>query len=238
MDLLVGESLRQKLDREGRLGHDEVARIAIDVLSALEAAHARGIIHRDLKPDNVFLARSPDGREDVTVLDFGIAKVTTLGENDSEAAALTKTDSMLGTPYYMAPEQVYAKSRAVRGLRDPPERRARRPETAFPPFRAEKARTHDACSVRASRGGPREAAPEKTGTEALAALSPDRAPADRVPARARRARAVRRSACAPGRAAGGRPARTGAGSRAPRTEPARDRAGAIVAGPRPGPGRR
>jgi eukaryotic-like serine/threonine-protein kinase len=107
MDLLVGESLRQKLDRVGRLGHDEVARVAIDVLSALEAAHARGIIHRDLKPDNVFLSRAPDGREEVKVLDFGIAKVTTLGENDSEAAALTKTDSMLGTPYYMAPEQVY-----------------------------------------------------------------------------------------------------------------------------------
>jgi eukaryotic-like serine/threonine-protein kinase len=107
MDLLVGESLRDRLDRDGRIPHDEVARIAIDILSALEAAHARGIIHRDLKPDNVFLARSPTNGIDVKVLDFGIAKVTTLGENDAEAAALTRTDSMLGTPYYMAPEQVY-----------------------------------------------------------------------------------------------------------------------------------
>ena len=102
MDLLVGESLRARLDRAGRLGHEDLARITLDVLAALEEAHARGIVHRDLKPDNIFLAE--DG---VKVLDFGIAKVTTLGENDAEAAALTRTDAMLGTPYYMAPEQVF-----------------------------------------------------------------------------------------------------------------------------------
>ncbi len=108
MDLLNGESLASKLQREGSLPHDEVARIAIDVLSALEAAHARGIVHRDLKPDNIFLARSPGSRTDeVKVLDFGIAKVTTLDENDQQVAALTRTDAMVGTPFYMAPEQVY-----------------------------------------------------------------------------------------------------------------------------------
>ncbi len=108
MDLLTGESLGSKLERVGKLPHEEVTRIAIDVLSALEAAHAQGIVHRDLKPDNVFLARTPGAKtEDVKVLDFGIAKVTTLGEGDAQAAALTRTDAMVGTPYYMAPEQVY-----------------------------------------------------------------------------------------------------------------------------------
>jgi len=108
MDLLIGESLASKLAREGRLPSDEVVRVALDVLAALEAAHARGIVHRDLKPDNIFLARSPVSRlDEVKVLDFGIAKVTTLGEADAQVAALTRTDAMVGTPYYMAPEQVY-----------------------------------------------------------------------------------------------------------------------------------
>ncbi len=108
MDLLTGESLASKLAREGRLPADEVVRVALDVLAALEAAHARGIVHRDLKPDNIFLARSPGSRiDEVKVLDFGIAKVTTLGEADAQVAALTRTDAMVGTPYYMAPEQVY-----------------------------------------------------------------------------------------------------------------------------------
>jgi serine/threonine-protein kinase len=108
MDILSGESLSAKLVREGTLPQDEVVRIAIDVLSALEAAHARGIIHRDLKPDNIFLARTPGSKvDDIKVLDFGIAKVTTLNEGDAQAAALTRTDAMVGTPYYMAPEQVY-----------------------------------------------------------------------------------------------------------------------------------
>ena len=108
MDLLIGESLASKLAREGRLSSDEVVRVALDVLAALEAAHARGIVHRDLKPDNIFLARSPGSRlDEVKVLDFGIAKVTTLGEADAQVAALTRTDAMVGTPYYMAPEQVY-----------------------------------------------------------------------------------------------------------------------------------
>ena len=107
MDLLRGESLAAKLEREKTLPHEEVVRIALDVLAALEAAHARGIVHRDLKPDNIFLARNAAGTDDVKVLDFGIAKVTTLGEADAQVAALTRTDAMVGTPYYMAPEQVY-----------------------------------------------------------------------------------------------------------------------------------
>jgi serine/threonine-protein kinase len=69
------------------------------VARALDKAHARGIVHRDLKPANLFLTRREDGSPLVKILDFGVAKVA------SEATALTNSDSFLGTPGFMAPEQ-------------------------------------------------------------------------------------------------------------------------------------
>lgn len=107
MDLLEGESLGDRLERQTKLPPDELVRLVVPMVSALEAAHARGVIHRDIKPDNVFLANRPDGSVDVKVLDFGIAKVTKLDESSQETAKLTGTGAMMGTPYYMAPEQVY-----------------------------------------------------------------------------------------------------------------------------------
>jgi serine/threonine-protein kinase len=101
MDLLEGEPLRSRLLR-GALPLDETAKILSQVASAVGAAHARGIVHRDLKPDNVFLCA--DGT--VKVLDFGVAKVITT-DHDADAAGLTASGSMLGTPYYMAPEQAF-----------------------------------------------------------------------------------------------------------------------------------
>ena len=80
MDLLEGESLGDRLERQTKLPPDELVRLVVPMVSALEAAHARGVIHRDIKPDNVFLANRPDGSVDVKVLDFGIAKVTKLDE--------------------------------------------------------------------------------------------------------------------------------------------------------------
>jgi serine/threonine protein kinase len=105
MELLDGESLRDLLSREGALSLSALADIAVPVVSAVGAAHAVGIVHRDLKPENIFLARGGDARV-VKVLDFGIAKLTSL---DGEAMRSTglSTAAVLGTPAYMAPEQVF-----------------------------------------------------------------------------------------------------------------------------------
>ena len=107
MPLLVGETLASRLDRSGPLAERAAAMIALDIARGLAAAHAAGIVHRDLKPGNVFLVRESDtGEETVKLLDFGVSKVA--GAAD---AAATATGSALGSPAYMAPEQ-------VRGARD------------------------------------------------------------------------------------------------------------------------
>jgi serine/threonine protein kinase len=109
MDLLEGESLRARLDRENTISLELLRPIVIQVLSALEALHAQGIVHRDLKPDNVFLCSAAG--EGVKLLDFGIAKHVARDEASTEGAtdtgALTGTGAMLGTPFYMAPEQAF-----------------------------------------------------------------------------------------------------------------------------------
>jgi serine/threonine protein kinase len=111
MELLVGEPLDKRLDRLGRLTLQETARIIGHVSRALQRAHDAGIIHRDLKPENVFLVRSTDDDEEIAkVLDFGIAKIK--GPPGQEGlSSSTKTGAVLGTPYYMSPEQ-------ARGLRN------------------------------------------------------------------------------------------------------------------------
>jgi serine/threonine-protein kinase len=102
MELLEGENLAQRLRRLGRLGSSETARIVTHIGRAMGRAHEANIVHRDLKPENVFLVRNED-EEIAKVLDFGVAKVTVgaLGEQGSR----TRTGSILGTPYYMSPEQ-------------------------------------------------------------------------------------------------------------------------------------
>jgi serine/threonine-protein kinase len=107
MDLLAGESLAQKLERERRIALPELATIMLPVISAVGSAHAAGIVHRDLKPDNIFLARMPEGQMSPKVLDFGIAKLDTKRPEAAQSAELTRTGAMLGTPYYMSPEQVF-----------------------------------------------------------------------------------------------------------------------------------
>ncbi len=99
MELLEGQSLAERIRTEGALPEGELLEIAAQVLSALEAAHARGVIHRDLKPENVFLTR----REHATVaklLDFGVSKSLT-----EHTLSITMTGVVVGTPYYLSPEQ-------------------------------------------------------------------------------------------------------------------------------------
>ena len=103
MELLQGESLRTRLDR-GALDETEVRSILAPVAAALAAAHAVGIVHRDVKPENIFLVRDKDDNVSVKVLDFGVAKVSS---TDAASTALTESGAMLGTPYYMAPEQAF-----------------------------------------------------------------------------------------------------------------------------------
>jgi serine/threonine-protein kinase len=100
MELLEGEDLGRRLERLGKLANAETALVIAQVARALTKAHAAGIVHRDLKPDNVFLVQDDD-REVAKVLDFGIAKTTT----QLPALTKTRTGALLGTPYYMSPEQ-------------------------------------------------------------------------------------------------------------------------------------
>lgn len=102
MELLHGESLAARLERLGVLSPAETALILSQVARALSRAHERGIVHRDLKPDNIFLVR--EGNEEIAkVLDFGIAK--TLSGQSITDGLKTETGAMLGTPFYMSPEQ-------------------------------------------------------------------------------------------------------------------------------------
>jgi eukaryotic-like serine/threonine-protein kinase len=107
MDLLEGETLAARLARQHVLSYLEVARLLAPVVSAVGSAHALGIVHRDLKPENIFLTLLGDGRVEPMVLDFGIAKMSDVEGDVRSASNLTRTGSMLGTPYYMSPEQIY-----------------------------------------------------------------------------------------------------------------------------------
>lgn len=110
MDYLEGFDLATLLDREGALDEARVRRIFVDVFDAVRAAHALGIVHRDLKPQNVFLATDErTATETPMLLDFGLAR--TLAGSDVAADSLTQTGARLGTPSYMAPEQLYGDER-------------------------------------------------------------------------------------------------------------------------------
>ncbi len=110
MPLLEGESLDRLLLRQGRLGEHEALELLEPVVSGMRAAHARGVLHRDLKPPNVFLADDGSGTRTVLVLDFGLAKILSDDGTDEGADKLTRTGALLGTPWYMAPEQLFGDS--------------------------------------------------------------------------------------------------------------------------------
>jgi serine/threonine protein kinase len=105
MELLKGETAAARIERQGRMAIPDAAALAYHVCNALEKAHAAGIVHRDLNVANVFLQRIDANTTRIRVLDFGIAKLL-----DKERAAngetLSRNGMMVGTPQYMAPEQI------------------------------------------------------------------------------------------------------------------------------------
>jgi serine/threonine-protein kinase len=107
MELLQGEPLSERLKREGSLPPTRATLIATQIADALAASHEHGIVHRDLKPENVFLLARGGNRDFVKVLDFGLAKLTT---TEGRATHKTRTGYLMGTPYYMSPEQCEGKA--------------------------------------------------------------------------------------------------------------------------------
>ena len=112
MELLVGESLRDRMRSHLPMAPREIGYIAKQTLAGLAAAHSRGIIHRDIKPSNIFISREIDGREIVKILDFGISKLQK-NMDDPDAQELTEDGTVLGTPLYMSPEQAAGKKERV-----------------------------------------------------------------------------------------------------------------------------
>ena len=104
MEYLDGQDLAQTLAGRGPLPVSETVTYVLQACEAVAEAHSLGTIHRDLKPANLFLARRPNGRPVVKVLDFGISKVASTGDH----AALTNASAMMGSPSYMSPEQMVA----------------------------------------------------------------------------------------------------------------------------------
>lgn len=99
MELLEGETLRHRLQREKIVPLPEAVALVAPICGALAAAHAAGIVHRDLKPENILIARTRDGGRTVKLLDFGVAKLL------QRTTEHTRAGVVLGTPRYMAPEQ-------------------------------------------------------------------------------------------------------------------------------------
>src|SRR6185503_8002051 len=102
MELLEGRDLTRAM-KHGELNRAELIHVFIQISEALAGAHEHGVVHRDLKPDNVFLVNEAGDPLFVKLLDFGIAKLL-----DNNNAGLTETGVILGTPYYMSPEQARA----------------------------------------------------------------------------------------------------------------------------------
>ncbi len=101
MELVKGESLRQLLEREGRLSPERAVKLMLDICAGVGVAHRQGLLHRDLKPDNVIVSPPAHEGEHETakVVDFGLAKVR------DEVSPLTQSGTLMGTLYYMSPEQ-------------------------------------------------------------------------------------------------------------------------------------
>jgi serine/threonine-protein kinase len=102
MEYLDGEPLSDRIASRGKMVPAEIGKLMRQALKGLQAAHDAGIIHRDLKPDNLYILREKAGHQDfVKIIDFGISKFSALGSDMN----MTRTGAVMGTPYYMSPEQ-------------------------------------------------------------------------------------------------------------------------------------
>ncbi|MBK7859194.1 MAG: serine/threonine protein kinase [Archangiaceae bacterium] len=99
MELLEGEALAEVLNRHQRLSAQQTLTVLAQAMAALEAAHAKGVVHRDLKPENIFVSEGRDGWR-IKIIDFGLAK------REGNQSRLTRPGFVMGTPGFMAPEQV------------------------------------------------------------------------------------------------------------------------------------
>jgi serine/threonine-protein kinase len=103
MEYLEGETLAARIKRFGRMQPRDVAALFKQILAGLAAAHGAGIVHRDLKPENIFILKEKAGKTDyVKIIDFGISKFQPLS---GDGMKMTRTGAVMGTPYYMSPEQ-------------------------------------------------------------------------------------------------------------------------------------
>ncbi|HEY4159607.1 MAG TPA: serine/threonine-protein kinase, partial [Polyangiaceae bacterium] len=106
MEYLRGEDLSRLIRRQGPLGVERTAKIVIQICASLGEAHDKGIVHRDLKPENILIVPGPNGEDLVKVLDFGLAKL----RESPELSDVTTRGAIVGTPYYMSPEQIRGES--------------------------------------------------------------------------------------------------------------------------------
>jgi serine/threonine-protein kinase len=107
MEYLDGRDLASLLVEKKRLEVGEAVRYALQACVALGEAHACGIVHRDLKPQNIFLTKGPRGQPLVKVLDFGLAKLDAVEIDEAARSGVTRTGMLLGSPNYVAPEQLH-----------------------------------------------------------------------------------------------------------------------------------
>jgi serine/threonine-protein kinase len=116
MEWIDGICLGRKIIRDKRASVSEAVRIFQQIAAAIAHAHEHKVIHRDLKPENIMLTRDAEGRTEVRVVDFGIAKVLADEENVTRNYSLTSAGMVVGTPMFMSPEQ--ARSTRVDGRSD------------------------------------------------------------------------------------------------------------------------
>jgi len=102
MELVHGDDLGRLLKTNGTLPPSRLGRIVVQIANSLAEAHQAGIVHRDIKPENVMILKARDGQDLAKVLDFGLAKL----REGSELSELTSQGAIVGTPYFMSPEQI------------------------------------------------------------------------------------------------------------------------------------